>query len=502
MSAHPDAESQLREDVAGFYHDPLGHVLYVYPWGVPGTELEQHKGPRQWQRDVLDSIGQQLRDGAADLGEVIREAVASGHGIGKSALVSWIIKWALDTREDTRGVVTANTDTQLRTKTWPEVGKWNRLSLTSHWFTHTATALISTAKGHDKNWRFDAVPWSEGNTEAFAGLHNAGKRLVLIFDEASAIADKVWEVAEGALTDELTEIIWAAFGNPTRNTGRFRECFRKFKHRWRHKQIDSRTVEGTNKSQLEKWIEDYGVESDFVKVRVRGLFPNMSAKQFIGETDVSAAYGRHLRPEQYDFAPKIISCDPAWEGDDELVIAIRQGLHFRILRVIPKNDNDIEIANILARIEDEERADAVFIDGGYGTGIVSAGRTMDRDWALVFFSQQSGDPGCLNKRAEMWKEMRDWLKSGGAIPEDPTLRDDLASPETVPRLDGKLQLEPKDAMKKRGLPSPNRADALALTFAYPVQHKPRNSDGSLYQDPRDANYASADSGGSEPYNPL
>ena len=84
------------------------------------------------------------------------------------------------------------------------------------------------------------------------------KRIIVVFDEASNIADLVWEVAEGALTDEDTEIIWVAFGNPTRNTGRFRECFRKYKHRWKTAQIDSRTVEGTNKQQLQKWVDDYG----------------------------------------------------------------------------------------------------------------------------------------------------------------------------------------------------------------------------------------------------
>ncbi|WP_368667183.1 hypothetical protein, partial [Anoxybacillus sp. MB8] len=124
---------------------------------------------------------------------VIRQAVGSGHGIGKSALVAMLIKWAFDTFEDARGVVTANTDNQLRTKTWAELSKWHGISLTKDWATLTATALISNAPGHDKTWRIDAVPWSQNNTEAFAGLHNEGRRILLVFDEASAIADKVWE---------------------------------------------------------------------------------------------------------------------------------------------------------------------------------------------------------------------------------------------------------------------------------------------------------------------
>lgn len=493
-----DLRRQLVDDIASFQNDPLGYVLYAFPWGRPGTELVDSDGPREWQREVLNSIGEQLRAGAADLGEVIREATASGHGIGKSALVSWLVKWAMDTREDTRGVVTANTEGQLRTKTWPEVGKWHRLSMTRDWCEITATALVSRAPGHDKNWRFDAVPWSETNTEAFAGLHNKGKRLVLVMDEASAIADKVWEVAEGAMTDAGTEILWLVFGNPTRATGRFRECFRKFKHRWRGRQIDSRTVEGVNRAEIDKLVEDYGEDSDIVKVRVRGLFPNLSAKQYIAEADVAAAFGKHLRPGEFDWAPKIISVDPAWEGDDELVIALRQGLMFKVLRTMPKNDNDVAVANILARLEDEEQADGVFIDGGYGTGIVSVGRTLNRDWQLVWFGAKSGDPGCMNKRAEMWQSIKKWLKEGGALPDDPLLRDELLAPETVARLDGKLQIESKDHMKRRGLASPNRADALAITFAYPVQAKPRNADGTLLLNPREDSYAAPDA----PYNPL
>jgi len=463
-----ELQSEVIEDLGRFTHDPLGYVLYNWAWGE--GELKDSDGPRDWQRGVLTDIGERLKAGGA-LGAVVQEAIASGHGIGKSALVSWIIKWALATFEDTKGVVTASTDNQLRTKTWPEVAKWHRLGLDQFLFKLTATALYSADPKHERTWRVDILPWSEHNTEAFAGLHNQGKRIVLVFDEGSGIADRIWEVSEGALTDEGTEILWCAFGNPTRATGRFRECFRKFRHRWNTSQIDSRTVDGTNKTQIAKWVEDYGEDSDFIKVRVRGVFPAMSAKQFISETDVDAAFGRELMVTQYNFAPKILTCDPAWEGDDELVIGMRQGLYFQVLLTMAKNDNDVNVANILARLEDEHKADAVFIDGGYGTGIVSVARTLGRSWRLVWFSEKAFDTGCLNKRAEMWKLMRDWLKEGGAIPPDNVLRDDLLSPETVPRLDGKLQLEPKDAMKRRGLNSPNRGDALALSFAYPVNMK-------------------------------
>ncbi len=458
-------EEKTKRRVLSYKFDPLGFAQFAFPWGE--KDLAKTSGPREWQNQVLKSLTDKLKDKATRF-QPIQVAVSSGHGIGKSALIGQVSCWAMSCFEDAKIVMTANTESQLRTKTMPEVGKWFERSITKNWFKVNATSIHSTSKSKEKSWRLDAVTWSENNTEAFAGLHNQGKIIVLIFDEGSAISDKVYDVAEGALTDEGTVIIWLVFGNPTRNTGRFKECFGRFKHRWLTWQIDSRTVEGTNKEKIEQWVKDYGEESDFVKVRVRGLFPSASFKQFISLTDVDAAYGRELRPEQFNFAPKILTCDPAWEGDDELVIAIRQGLSFRILRTIPKNDNDIQIANIIAEIEDEEKADCVFIDGGYGTGIVSAGKTFGRKWQIVWFSGASTDPGCLNKRAEMWKLMRDWLKEGGSIPADPVLHQELIAPEAIPRADGKIQLESKKDMKGRNMPSPNRADALALSFAFPV----------------------------------
>lgn len=190
MAKRADPECELLDEIAGFAADPLGFVQFAFPWGE--GELAKFTGPDEWQIEILTQLG----DGLITLQEAIQIAIASGHGIGKSAFVAWLILWAICTREDTRGVVTANTDTQLRTKTWPELMKWHRLCICGHWFEVTATAIFSKQPQHEKTWRIDAVPWSETNTEAFAGLHNQGNRILLIFDEGSAIADKIWEVAE------------------------------------------------------------------------------------------------------------------------------------------------------------------------------------------------------------------------------------------------------------------------------------------------------------------
>ena len=469
MQAENDIEGQLIDDIGSFTHNPLGHALYSYPWGEPG-QLEDSNGPRKWQFKTLKQIGDHLQN-PETRHTPLRIARSSGHGIGKSGLIGMIIKWGLDTCEDCKIIVTANTETQLRTKTAPEVQKWVNMSITSHWFNTPAMSIYSTDPGHEKQWRCDFIPWSENNTEAFAGLHNKGKRIIIIMDEASSIPDKIWEVVEGALTDEDTEIIWLAFGNPTQNMGRFRECFRKYSRYWNHQKIDSRTVEGTNKVQIKEWEEMYGEDSDFFRVRVRGEFPKMSAKQFISIDDLDAARGKHLRKDQYDFAPTIISCDPAWTGDDDIVIAKRQGLYFEILEKIPKNDNDVMIANKLGQYEIDHRADAVIIDGGYGTGIYSAGKTMGRDWLLVWFQEKPGRQDCVNKRAEMYVLAKEWIKQGGAMPDDDDLYEEAQAIEAMPTLDGKYKFIPKEKMKEILGRSPNCWDAFVITFAYPISKK-------------------------------
>lgn len=472
-NAKPDPNDAIIELAASCRFDPDRWSKVAWDWGF--GELEEYDGPRQWQADLNRAIRDHLANPETRY-EPLQLAVASGHGIGKSAEMGMLANWAMSCFDRAKVVITANTETQLRTKTSPEVGQWFRRSLTGHWFNINSQSIKARDPQAEDQWRMDFVTWSEHNTEAFAGLHNKGKIILLLFDEASGIAPKVWEVAEGALTDENTVIIWVAFGNPTQNSGRFRECFRRFKAYWKTWNIDSRTVPGTNKKFFARLAAQYGEDSDVFKYRVRGLFPEQSAMQFISSADVDKARDRHLRPTQYNFAPVIIGVDPAWTGDDKLEIYLRQGLYSKSLRSIPRNDNDFQIAGIIAQLEDEYQADAVFIDAGYGTGIYSAGQTMGRSWRIIWFSGKAIDPGYLNKRAEMWGTMKRWIKDGGAIdPKDTELYDDLVGPETVPRNDGKIQLESKEDMKERLLPSPNKGDALALTFAEPVGKKPRHA---------------------------
>jgi hypothetical protein len=495
-------EATSKAGIDACLNDPLRFVQTAFPWGEAGTPLERYEGPDEWQvgllSDIRDKLAQNQSKSARSqiIQSAIQTATASGHGVGKSALVAWLILWAM-TMPDTKGIVTANTDTQLRTKTWPECAKWYQLCICKHWWVMTATSLYSANANHEKTWRIDAIPWSVNNTEAFAGLHNQGRRILLIFDEASAIPDIIWEVSEGMLSDADTQIVWAVFGNPTRSTGRFKECFGRFRHRWIRRQVDSRTVKITNKAQIDQWQADYGEDSDFFRVRVRGVFPRAGSTQFIGSDLVDMAMSTEREYQATVMDPLVMGVDCARFGDDQSVIYVRRG---RDARTIPpfkfRGVDNVFLAARVSEIALELKVDAIFVDeGGLGSGVVDHLRWMQiRNMVPIQFGAKadrhpatdSGPVSYANKRAEMWGMMKDWLK-GAVLPYDQELYQDLIGVEYGYVLrDGRdaILLEKKEDMKKRGMASPDAADALALTFAYPVapsDHTKAFSTGTKHQ---------------------
>jgi hypothetical protein len=384
----------------------------------------------------------------------------------------------MSTQVDTKGVVTANTENQLKTKTWAELAKWHRLSITQDLFKMTATARFSIDPLHEKTWRIDMVPWSEKNTEAFAGLHNHGKRILIVFDEASAIPDVIWEVTEGAMTDKDTQIIWCVFGNPTKNTGRFRECFEggRFAHRWNTRAIDSRTVRISNKLQLQAWVDDYGDDHDFVRVRVKGQFPRVDAVSFIALTDVQEAQAR--TPEGQDFLPVIGGLDVARYGPDSSVICFRQGRDAvsRPWQSV-QGQNTVAVARWAFEQYIRNNLSAMVVDtGGIGGGVFDQLDLMGINvYAVDFSSAPDNDSQerYLNKRAEMYGRARDWIKKGGCLPPDDKraeskgLSAQLTAATYTYQGDVKLQLESKKDIRRRLGISPDDADALAITFAFP-----------------------------------
>lgn len=166
------ARQTVVDDIAQFYDNPLGFVKYAYPWREPHKALEHHAGPDKWQADILTDIGKSVRSRNFDgMNAVLpqRFAVASGHGIGKSALVAWLVNWIMSTRSHAQGTITANTFTQLQTKTWAQIQKWTALSITSDWFRLTGDRMSHVR--YPATWFCSAQTSRDENSEGFAGQH-------------------------------------------------------------------------------------------------------------------------------------------------------------------------------------------------------------------------------------------------------------------------------------------------------------------------------------------
>lgn len=454
------SEERLQDSIAQFAGDPVGFVWYAFPWGEGDLKDQE---PDTWQIKLLEDI----RDGLeVDFEAVQQHARSSGHGIGKTAIVAWIILWSMSVRPHIAGVVTANTMQQLTKKTWRELAIWHKRLINSHWFEWTATRFQHV--DHKETWGFDAVPWTEHNSEAFAGTH--AKYVTVIYDEASAIVDIIWEVTEGAMTTDRA--MWFAFGNPTRPVGRFRACFGKNKHRWSTATIDSRTCRMTSKEKIKEWEEDHDEDSDFMRVRVRGEFPRFGTANLISSEDVDKGRKLSMALDEYVFFPKAFGVDVARYGGDESVITYRQGRKVHYQRCFYGLNNIQLAARVAEAFKKEGSVGVIFVDEiGVGAGVLDYLRALGLPAIGVNAGAKArNDKLYYNTRAEMWDTMAKWTQLAIDIPDDPTLAEQMSSLEYFYDLKERIQLEKKEDFKKRmpDIGSPDRAESLALTFAQPV----------------------------------
>lgn len=485
-------DAQLAEFATLFRDDPYGFVMAAYPWGEPylpdGTvnPLRDRQGPEPWQERLLKRMGDHIKenDRRISLGMdplVWRSARSSGHGVGKSALVCWLIQFVMTTRANARGTITANTQHQLEDKTWPELAKWHNMFLWKRWFTWTATTYYFTLTPAEqrKNYMMTAATVGEDNVEAFQGLHNADSSILMIFDEASGIHPKIWEAAVGATTDG--EVFFLVFGNPTQPTGDFADCFDKHAKTgvgpyadglYDIEFVDSREVSHTNKSALADIIKMYGADSDEARVRVYGQFPHQSFNEFISKETVEQAQNRELHPDP--MAALIMAVDVARYGGDEIVITYRQGRDARSReRLIFKNMHTVALANIIVNEYKRHRPDALVIEApGGGDGVIDQLRHIHHVPVHEFWpGAPSNKPDTFyRKRDEIWSLGRDWLQTVGCIDDDKETAKQLSGLlYGYDRFEQKLKMESKELYKARtDEHSPDRADSLMLTFAVNV----------------------------------
>lgn len=430
--------------------------------------------PDVWQREAME---------AWDRGDQ-RIALQACKGPGKTALLAILMWHFLATRLHPKIAATSISGDNLSDGLWTELSKWQQRSgFLTEAFEWQATRVI--ARDHPETWWASARTWSrsanaetQGNT--LAGLH--ADYILFVLDESGAMPTAILNAAEAALASGIECRILMA-GNPIETDGALgRACLRD-RRLYTVIEITGDPDSPRRSSRIDvNWarnqILQYGADNPWVLANVFGKFPPSSPLVFIGLGLVEAACTRE--PTSTIADALVMGVEVARFGDDEAGIAYRKG---RDARFIPWDDyRNLDTMQLAARVverRNQHQADAVFVDGGgIGGGVVDRCRQLRLNVFDIQFGGKSdrampeGSERTVyaNKSAEMWGSMRDWLKVG-AIPDEPILKAQLSSRRYAYVLkDGRdaIALEPKDEMKKRGLSSPDRADKLALTFAYPV----------------------------------
>lgn len=411
-------------------------------------------------------------------------SVKSGHGTGKSTTMAWVVLWFLLCYPNAKIPCTAPSAAQLKDVLWSEIAKWHSkmpaqlkelYEVTQDRVLVADTGSFAVARTARKE-----------QPEALQGFH--ADNIMFLIDEASGVPDQIFEVARGALSTPSARVVMAS--NPTLLTGYFYNSHNRGRDNWTRftfSCLDSPLVAG---NYAEEMAAEYGRDSDVYRVRVLGEFPSSSSNQLIPLELVEKAQKRNPNEMEYNFAPKIIGVDVAWEGDDRSVIFLRQGVASKILWS-GRNTNLMTLGGIIARYEDEERADAVFIDKtGVGAGVLDFGRSLGRQWIGVGFGETAINETFHRRRMEMWWNCKVWLEDGGVLPNVEELKQDLIAPSFSYLPNGKMELEAKKDTKARLRASPDFADALVLTFAEPVvpRHTIDKYGAAVYHRQANTNY--------------
>ena len=303
------------------------------------------------------------------------------------------------------------------------------------------------------------------NPDAMRGVRLDG----VVVDEVAQIKAEVWyDILQPALADRLG---WALFIGTPNGVNLFSRLYfgASALADWaaaRYTVYDTDALDTAEIARLRASMPEASFAREFLCD-----FNAAGSDQLLSLGDIDDACRRTVQPADYTYAPLILGVDPARFGDDRSTLQLRQGRHTWPTKVWSGLDN-MTLAGRVAVEIDSHRPDAVFIDGGNGAGVIDRLRQLGHDVIEINFGGKAGDARYVNKRTEMWYEMAEWVRAGGCVPDLPAMRMDLAAPTYHYDAQSRICLESKDDIKRRGLPSPDLGDALALTFAWPVA--PRN----------------------------
>ena len=423
----------------------LDPVLFVE--GVLGAK------PEEWQKKALYAV----RDND-------RVAIRSGHGIGKTAFLSWLILWWVLTRSPSRIACTANTSSQLSDILWAEVAKWHRCMPDGLKELIEVTSAKVELTGQDS---FAVARTARRETpEALQGFHSPN--MLFLVDEASGVDNIIFEVGEGAMSTEGAKTVMT--GNPTRTSGYFYEAFNKMKDSFFTMKVSSQDSTQVGPKFIEDMKVKYGEDSNIFRVRVLGEWPEADDDVVIPLHLLQAAADRDQVAA--DTTPVVWGLDVARFGTDKSALCKRKGNVVTEPIKSWRNKDLMEMCGIILNEYEtttwSDRPVEILIDSiGLGAGVVDRLTELDLPVRGINVAESASMGERYGRlRDELWFLGKEWFEARDCtIPDQEELIDDLSKPRFSFLSNGKLKVEGKDEMKRRGLNSPDLADAFCLTFA-------------------------------------
>jgi len=411
--------------------------------------------PDEWQTRFLEAISDNNR----------RISVRSGHGVGKSTAASWAMLWYLLTRYPVKVVVTAPTSSQLFDALFAEIKRWVK--------------EMPPALSELLEVKSDRIELKPSPTEAFIsartsraeqpealqGIHS--DNVMLVADEASGVPESVFEAAAGSMSGHSA--VTVLLGNPVRGSGYFFETHNRLKDEWFTLHVNCEKSKRVSKEFVREMAIKYGEESNAYRVRVLGEFPLADDDTMIPFSVVEQAMNRDIEVDK--FASMTYGIDVARFGSDKSALAKKKGNVITEVKKWRGLDLMQLVGAIKAEYDSEEPEDRplnIYIDSiGLGSGVVDRLREMGMPVVGINVSESPAMKNAyINLRGELWGKMKNWLEQRNCVlPKDDDLLADLTAPRYTFNSSGKLRVESKEEMKKRGLASPDLADACILTLA-------------------------------------
>ena len=427
-----------------------------------------------WQQSlVCYGIDKALKGEASQ-----RVSIVSGHGIGKSALVSLLTLWFLFVHPNCRIGCTAPSQAGLYDVLWSEIKKWIQKMPKQMEEMYIWESTHIRMKEDPNEWFARAKTASKENTEALAGIH--ADHVMLIADEGSGIEETIYETMEGSLTSG--NILVFLISNGTRSIGYFYDTHHKDKDRWQTYSFSSLDSPRVDQKYVDSIVEKYGTDSVQYAIRVQGLFPDEGIVDAAGYVQLFNEKDLHFVPMDINWKPvgrTIAALDVSGEGQDKSAWALKDKHR---MMIVAQEDISNPAGMALKSITICDKYDVApedFLVDNFGKGadvgmeIALATSKMKRPWRV--YPVNVGD-ACedeeerilyLNRRAEGFYKMMKWCRAGGEIMETPRLKDQLLSIRFRRTANGRIQIQDKVSMKKQGFPSPDMADSLSMCFLRP-----------------------------------